>query len=316
MKLDERHLIQLAAVVQAGGVTEGAALIGLSQPAVSRTIAMLERRLGENLFVKGRRPLQPTPLGRSLADLGQTMLLASRRASELVESFHQGRSGVVRIAGTPFFMDALISGMIADFQNANPDIRVDQSYAYVPELQAALHAGRIDLAICPIDILDEGSGLTFQEILPGRNVIACRSTHPLLMKRKVRKSDLLDFPWIAPPPGSPLMTDLRSLMLSLGATEIKVRYTGGSLTSTMVYLKGTDALTILPHGVVFAFRKEQAITALPVTIPHPERALGLLRPAHAPRAPAVDAFATYVRDCFQSLRHLIKRHEQAVVWGG
>jgi DNA-binding transcriptional LysR family regulator len=114
MKLDERHLIQLAAVVQAGGVTEGAALIGLSQPAVSRSLALLERRLGENLFVKGRRPLQPTPLGRSLAELGQTMLLASRRASELVESFHQGRSGVVRIAGTPFFMDALISGTIAD----------------------------------------------------------------------------------------------------------------------------------------------------------------------------------------------------------
>ena len=66
MKIDERHLIQLAAVVQAGGVTEGAAMIGLTQPAVSRTLSMLEKRLGEPLFLKGRRPLQPTPLGRSL----------------------------------------------------------------------------------------------------------------------------------------------------------------------------------------------------------------------------------------------------------
>ncbi len=202
MKLDERHLIQLAAVVQAGGVTEGAAMIGMAQPAVSRTLAMLERRLGEPLFVKGRRPMLPTPLGRSLAELGQAMLLASRRASELVESFHQGRTGVVRIGGTQFFMDALISGVIAEFQNASPDVRVDQSYGYVPELQAALHAGRIDLAVCPLDILDEGSGLTFEEILPGRNVVACRSTHPLLLKRKIRKSDLLEFPWIAPPQGT------------------------------------------------------------------------------------------------------------------
>jgi DNA-binding transcriptional LysR family regulator len=316
MKLDERHLIQLAAVVQAGGVTEGAAIVGLSQPAVSRTLAMLERRLGEPLFVKGRRPLQPTPLGRSLAELGQTMLLASRRASELVDSFHRGGSGVVRIGGTPFFMDALISGMIADFHNANPEVRVEQSYGYLADLQASLHAGRIDLAICPIDILDEGAGLSFEEILPGRNVVACCATHPLLMKRKLRTSDLLDYPWIAPPSGSPLMADLRSLLLSLGATEIKVRYAGGSLTSTMTYLKGTHALTVLPHGVVFAFRKDKAITALPVSIPHPERALGLLRLAAAPRAPAAEAFARHVGSGFQSLRHLIKRHEQAVVWGG
>ena len=116
MKIDERHLVQLAAVVQAGGVTEGAALLGLTQPAVSRTLSMLEKRLGEPLFVKGRRPLQPTPLGRALADHGQAMLAASRKASQLVDSFRQGQSGVVRVGGTPFFMDALISGMIADFQ--------------------------------------------------------------------------------------------------------------------------------------------------------------------------------------------------------
>ena len=315
MKLDERHLVQLAAVVQSGGVTEGAASLGMAQPAVSRTISMLEKRLGEPLFVKGRRPLQPTPLGRALAEHGQAMLIASRKASDLVTGFHLGRSGLVRIGGTPFFMDALISATIAEFQNQFPDVRIDQSYGYLPELQAALLAGRLDLAVCPVDILDEGSGLRFQEILPGRNVVACRSTHPLLMKRKLKPSDLLDYPWIAPPPGSPLLADLRSLLLSLGATEIKVRYSGGSLTSAMTYLKGTDALTVLPHGVVFAFRKEKAITALPIALPHPERALGLLRLADAPRSPAVEAFASHVAQSFDTLRHLIKRHEQAVVWG-
>ena len=196
---------------------------------------------------------------------------------------------MVRVGGTPFFMDALISGMIAEFQNAL------SRRAHRPELWLSAGTARraqcraIDLAICPIDILDEGSGPEFQEILPGRNVVACRATHPLLLKRKVAAERLLDYPWIAPPPGSPLLADLRSLLLSLGATEIKIRYSGGSLTSAINYMKATDALTVLPHSVVFAFRKEKAITALPVTIPHPERALGLLRRADAPRAPAVDA---------------------------
>ena len=46
MKIDERHLVQLAAVIETGGVTEGAFLLGMTQSAVSRTISMLEKRIG------------------------------------------------------------------------------------------------------------------------------------------------------------------------------------------------------------------------------------------------------------------------------
>ncbi|MBB3541276.1 MULTISPECIES: LysR family transcriptional regulator [unclassified Rhizobium] len=315
MKIDERHLIQLAAVVKTGGVTEGAALLGLAQPAVSRTLSMLEMRLGEPLFIKGRRPLQPTPLCLSLSEQGLVMLAASRKASDLVESFRVGKSGVVRVGGTPFFMDALIAGLCAEFQVTRPDVRIDQTYGYFPDLRAALKADQIDLAICPIDILDEGSGLEFQQILPGRNVIACRVTHPLLLKRRLQPSQLLDYPWVAPPPGSPLLADLRALLLSFGGTEIKVRYSGGSLMSVLNYLKAADALTVMPHSVVFALRKEKSITALPLTIPHPERALAILTRADSVRSPAVDQFVQHIRSGFESLRHLIKRHEEAVVWG-
>ena len=316
MKLDVRHLVQLAAVAQAGGVTEGAALLGLSQPALSRTLSMLEKRVGEPLFVKGRRPLQPTPFGRALAEHGQLILAASRKASEAVDSFRIGASGVVRVGGTPFFMDALIVGMIAEFQNKSPEVRVEQSYGYLPELRAAINADCIDLAICPIEVLDEGSGLQFQELLPGRNVVACRPTHPLLIRRKLRTRELFDYPWIAPPPGSPLLADLSNMLLSLGATEIKIRYAGGSLASVVNYIKSSDALTVLPHGVVFAYRNEKSITALPVNIAHPHRALGLLRRSDALRSPVLDAFSAHIRKNFDTLKHTIKRHEQAVVWGG
>lgn len=315
MKIDEAHLVQLAAVVQYGGVTEGASFLNMSQPAVSRTLALLEKRLGQPLFVKGRRPLQPTTLGQALADHGQVILAASRRASQTVDSFRFGKSGTVRVAGTQFFMDALISSMIATFQDSYPDVRVEQSYGYLPDLRAALEADRIDLAICPVDILDEGSGIRFEEILPGRNVVACRTTHPLLMKRKLKTTELLDYPWIAPPPGSPLYDDLRSILLSLGATEIKIRYSGGSLASVLNYMMATDALAVLPHSVVFAFRKERAVTALPVKIPHPDRALSILRSSSAPKVPAVENFAAHISERFGELRHLIKRHEEAIVWG-
>lgn len=316
MKLDERHLVQLAAVVQTGSVSAGAELLGMTQPAVSRTLAQLEKRLGVTLFEKGQRPIKPTPLGKALAEHGRTILTASRKASDTVINFRKGGAGIVRLGGTPFFMDALVSGMIASFQRLKPDVRVDQTYGYVADLRDALLMDRIDIAICPIDLLEEGSGLVFKELLPGRNVVACRSVHPLLSKRRLKTESLLDYPWVAPPPGSPLHADMRSILYSLGATEIKVRYTGASLAAVIRYLELTDALTVLPHGTVFAFRQERRLSALPIKVPHPDRALGILRLADAPDVPAVAHFIEHIKSEFSDVLHLIKRHEESVIWGG
>jgi len=315
MKFEERHLSQLAAVVEAGGVTEGAALLGLSQPAVSRTLSQMEKRLGEPLFVAGRRPLIATLIGRQLAAHGKVILEASRKASETVQSFQRGSAGTVRIAGVPFFMDAWISRMIGEFQVRAPDIRVDQTYGNVPELQAGIKSNQFDLAICPLGVVDAGSGFAFTEILQARNIIACRSGHPLLKQRRIAADDLLAFPWIAPLPGSPLLADLHAILLSIGMTEIAIRYSGGSLMSVLHYLDETDALTVLPHSVVFAFRKSRGVAVLPVKIPQPDRSLGILRMAGAPQLPASDKLARHLTDGFRDLRQLIRRHEDAVVWG-
>ena len=46
--------MQLAAIIDAGGFIEAAARLGTTQPAPSRSIIMLEKRLGEALFLRRR----------------------------------------------------------------------------------------------------------------------------------------------------------------------------------------------------------------------------------------------------------------------
>ncbi|ATX66630.1 LysR family transcriptional regulator [Roseinatronobacter bogoriensis] len=316
MKFEERHLAQLAAVVDVGGVTEAASMLGMSQPAVSRTLSNMEKRLGEPLFIPGRRPLTPTPIARQLAAHGKVILEASRKASQAVQSFQRGTKGVVKIGGVPFFMDAFISRMIGEFQTGFPDIRVDQSYGNVPELQAAIRTNQLDLAICPMALMQADDGFEFIEILPGRNVIACRAGHPLLRRRRHNPKDLLQFPWITPLPGSPLLADLHTILLSIGVSEIAIRYSGGSLLSVLNYLEETDALTVLPHSVIFAFRHSGKVRVLPVQIPQPARSLGIIHMKGGPSIPAAAKLSDHIHTKFKDLRHLILRHENSVVWGG
>ncbi len=315
MKITERQLAQLAAVVQSGSVTEGAALLGLSQPALSRTISELEKRLGEPLFKPGKRPLEPTSLGLQLGTQGKVILAATDKASRTIDGFRSGTTGLVRVGGVPFFMDALVSSMLAEFRQDYPDIRVDLSYGYLPQLQAALQADQIDLAIAPMGVADAEQNFDYQEILPARNVVACRVGHPLMRKRNLTEADLVAYPWIEPPAGSPLMGDMHAVLLSFGLRQARIAFSGGSLMSVLNYLFGTDALTVLPHSVVFAFRKENRITVLPVQIPQGQRSLGIIRNAEAASPPAADRFAAHIKDQFEALTHLILRHENAVVWG-
>jgi len=315
MKLNERHLMQLAAVLDAGGVSEGAAMLGLTQPAVSRSLAMLEARVGEPLFLKGRRPLQATALGHQLAVQGRAIIAASRRASDAVQGFVRGTKGLVRLGGVPFFIDSMISRMIGEFLNLEPDVTVQQSYMNLPEIMAALEGNQIDLGIVPIGALYLGPAFLFTEILPGRNIVACRPGHPLMRKRPLEAQDLTRFPWVAPLPGSPLMSDLQMILMSIGMSDLNIRYSGGSLMSVVNVLAETDALAVLPFSAVFAQRQEGRIVTLPYDIPQPNRSLGVLRLTSAPRAPSVERFAAHVIAAFDNLRHVIRRHERVVVWG-
>ncbi len=313
--MNEAHLMQLAAVLDAGSISAGAQGLGLTQPAVSRSLAMLEARIGAPLFVKGKRPLQATALGAQLAAHGRAILAASRRASDTVTGFLSGTRGLVRIGGVPFFMDAMISRMVADFQNLEPDVTVHQSYGNLPDLSSALENDLIDLGIVPMGALEAAPGFEFTEILPGRNIVSCRPGHPLMRKRRLQISDLSDYPWVAPLPGSPLMSDLHSILLTNGISDINIRYSGGSLMSVINYMAETNALAVLPFSVVFAQRKENRITVLPLDIPQPNRSLGILRRASSNRSQAADRLAGYIGTAFEELKHLIKRHENAVVWG-
>jgi len=314
MKLDPRHLEILAAIVDHGGLTQGAEALGKSQPSVSRTLSQLEARVGSPLFKAGRRPLQATELGLALAEQGRTVLKADRAASGIVASYRSGRYGLVRMGGTPIFMDGVIATMIARFQQHCPDVRVDQSYGYSGDLIDRLGNGTLDIAIVPLRHGQAPADLNFQPILPGLNVIACRQGHPLARRKLLTPADIAIYPWIAPPPDSPLYRDLRLALNSIGAEDFKVSFSGGSLASVISVLTGSDSLTVLPYSVVFMMREQKTLSALSLRIGHPDRNLGVLVPTVARSNPATAKLRNFIVAQFESLGRRIVQHQTEQRW--
>ena len=302
MQIDPRHLLQIWVIVDAGGMSEAAAILGMTQPGLSRTVAYLETRLGEPLFLRNRRPIEPTPLCRDLADLGAAVRRATVRASDVAESFRRGERGDIRIGGTPFFMDALVSAMVGRFQRTRPNVRIEQVYGYTASLAEKVRAGQLDLAICPVEVFDTDSDLTFDPILTGRNVVACRAGHPLLALDGLQPADLLRYPWTEPPAGSPLSADLRTALVNLGAEHVRINFSGASLAGILAHLGHSDSLAVLPFGVVFARRQADNITALPILPSGVPRALGFVQSKLMPPGPAALQLKMHVLSAFAALR--------------
>ncbi|MBI1218976.1 MAG: LysR family transcriptional regulator [Rhodobacteraceae bacterium] len=311
MKLESEHLEILAMIVEKGGLTEGAAALGKSQPSVSRTISLLEKRVGAPLFEPGRRPLRPTELGASLARLGGRIHALNGEAQLLVERFRKGQAGRLRLGGTPIFMDGVVAAMIAEFQQHHSDVHVEQSYGYLDAMLAQLRNGSLDMAILPLHPNQIPQDMEFTSLLPGRNVIACRVGHPLTRKSTITLADIDPFPWIAPPVDSPLYRDLQRALISIGSEDFRVNFSGGTFASIASVLAGSDSLTVLPYSVVFQTRKMTQIEALPLKIEHPDRQLGLLVRRDQASAPALTHFKAFMAQQCRQLEARIQ-HEQQV----
>jgi len=113
------------AAFRLGGFKAAAAALHLTDSAVSHRIRKLEARLGERLFERRRRRIEPTKAGEALA------ALTGRAFLELARAMDQGadpaRRGRLKVSVFPLFGSAWLLPRMADFIARHPEIELSIS---------------------------------------------------------------------------------------------------------------------------------------------------------------------------------------------
>src|SRR5215470_3929927 len=94
MKLQDLHV--LMTVMQAGSMGKAAQRLNFSQPAISRSIAELERTLGVRLLDRHRQGIKPTGYGRALLDCGVAVFDDLRQGMKNIEFLADPATGEAR----------------------------------------------------------------------------------------------------------------------------------------------------------------------------------------------------------------------------
>jgi DNA-binding transcriptional LysR family regulator len=123
-RIDE--LIVFTTIIEAGSLIAAARRLRRSSPAVTRSLAALEQRVGMRLIQRTTRQLAPTDAGRRLASRARQLLADYREAiGKGGENRDVTLRGLLRVTAPSLFGRWHVTPIVASFLDAHPGIRIE-----------------------------------------------------------------------------------------------------------------------------------------------------------------------------------------------
>src|SRR3954453_14871843 len=154
MDLSLRQIRAFVSVAHLKSFTRAAALLHLSQPALTVQIRRLEEALGVKLLDRNSRTVELTRVGRELAPVLQRLL---RELDSVVIDTHDlatKRYGVVRIAALPSVAAGLLPDVIATFRDANPRVNFVLKDVIASRVLSLVRSEEVDLGVLGGDLAE------------------------------------------------------------------------------------------------------------------------------------------------------------------
>lgn len=200
--LELRHLRYFRAVADAGSFGRAAEQLGLTQPALSRQVADLERVAAIPLLERTARGVAATPAGEALARGARRIL---DEVAAMAPEAQRARRGVIArcvIATVPTALARrVVTVLMQECAREQPELELAFEEVPTPEQPEALRSGRVDLGIChpsPLTTVDERG---IERALFTHDLMNCAlvsEQDALAHRRSLSIHDLADVPFIFP----------------------------------------------------------------------------------------------------------------------
>lgn len=112
-------------IVDAGSITAAAEALDVSQPAMVRTLASLERDLGVRLLNRTTRRMSLTDEGRDYYERSRQIVAAVEEAQESLSARRATPRGRLRIASSVSFGRTFVAPVVSEFLAAHPEVNIE-----------------------------------------------------------------------------------------------------------------------------------------------------------------------------------------------
>ncbi len=267
-----RHIRALLAIAAEGGLSSVARAEGITQPALSRTLAELETLLGQPLFLRQGRRLVLSEAGHLFRRHASMALQALEAGAAAIRP---GATGRLRVGVLPTVATRFFPQVVLRLRATAPDITLAVETGPHFFLMRMLREGAIDLMVGRLPGASEMAGLSFDHLFEEDVVLVGRAGHPRAGLPAAHA--LPDMPLILPPATALIRPAVDDYIASLGLPPPVPAVETVSLALGRGICLGSDALWFISRGVVVEELERGILTEIPLGARSLTGAVGITR---------------------------------------
>ena len=195
--IELRLIRQALALQRHQNFARAAHALNLTQPSLSRSIALLEDAVGVRLFDRGPKQVVPTVFGEILLERGAEML---RAETELVREIHLLASletGKLVIGAAPYPTSIFVGSAVARLASAYPKLKLRVITGDADMIMREVQAGECDVGLVAASALEDRPKLKLDLLSSYPMYLACRPGHPLAGVAKPSMATIMQFPLVS-----------------------------------------------------------------------------------------------------------------------
>lgn len=292
-----RHIACFLEVARCKSVVGAADALNISQPAATKTIQELEQTLGSALFDRSRRKLVLTGYGEVFYRFASTSVAALRQGIDAAGSTEQ--ASFVKIGALPTVSARILPPAVKAFTADNAGTRVRVVSGPNDYLLSLLRTGDADLVIGRMAEPQAMIGLSFEHLYFERVVFIVRPDHPLLSVRNFDLSMIDSYQILVPPSGSVIHPIVERMLWAHGLTDLRNEVETVSDAFGRAYVRQSDAIWIISHGVVDEDVERGHLALLPFDASETLGPVGLTTRADTTQSFAAAALMQAIRNTAQ-----------------
>ena len=294
----EARLRAFAAFIRCRSFSAAAAELRISQPAVSKHVAELERALGFKLVERARRDGTLTSAGEFIANhvLRAESLLA--QAALGAAQFRNSASGSLAIVASWVTGTYLLPGIIAEFQHSHPSVRISLQLGTAAQAAEWLRSHRAELGFIAGTV--GGPEIESEPLLENEIVIVGR---PGLIPDAPSRECLRSLTWISREEGSATRSVSDAALARLSIVPRR-RLELPSYEAVLHALKNGYGVAALSRFVAATDLRLGSLTIVSVRGWNVRATISVLRVRDALLTPAATQFQDLVRTNFTELAQL------------
>ncbi|HLS87321.1 MAG TPA: LysR substrate-binding domain-containing protein [Burkholderiales bacterium] len=295
-----RHFL---AVMEAGSLRAAARSVGVSQPAITKSIRQLEAQLGVQLVQRSARGAVATPAGKAFLARARIVQAELRKAVEDLGPFQGGASGSVAFGISGQAAMLIVPEAMRQFRRRYPDAQVRILEGVGTALLPAVRDASLDFVV-GISVRPAAEpGLACRPLMRLPLVVAGRQGHPLSAATSLR--ELAGASWIVHYPtglGAPLENAFAAAGLAMPRAVVRCE----SCATALALISGTDTLGLVTPYVLQQGFGRHRIQQVRIRESIPAPLLGLY---HRRDAPLTAAAAALVQALTASARRFARERQ-------